>query len=40
MAVMARAFIEERAAAKRDGEDCAETALVFGARNQKEGVLN
>merc|ERR1719473_490088 len=31
-----RAFIEERAAAKRAGEDCAEMALFFGARNRQE----
>lgn len=31
-----RAFIEERASAKRDGEDCAEMALFFGARNRQE----
>merc|ERR1712242_493688 len=31
-----RAFIEERAAAKRDGETCGEMALFFGARNRAE----
>merc|ERR1712151_1057912 len=31
-----RAFIEERAAAKRDGEKCGEMALFFGARNRAE----
>jgi len=31
-----RAFIEERAAAKRDGENCGEMALFFGARNRAE----
>ena len=31
-----RAFIEERAAAKRDGEACGEMALFFGARNRAE----
>jgi len=31
-----RAFIEERAAAKRDGEECAEMALFFGARLRAE----
>jgi len=31
-----RAFIEERAAAKRDGEVCGDMALFFGARNRAE----
>jgi len=31
-----RAFIEERAAAKRAGEECAPMALFFGARNRQE----
>eukprot|EP00747_Dinoflagellata_sp_TGD_P139394 gnl/TRDRNA2_/TRDRNA2_175889_c1_seq1.p1 gnl/TRDRNA2_/TRDRNA2_175889_c1~~gnl/TRDRNA2_/TRDRNA2_175889_c1_seq1.p1 ORF type:complete len:541 (-),score=149.80 gnl/TRDRNA2_/TRDRNA2_175889_c1_seq1:231-1853(-) len=31
-----RAFIEERIAAKRDGEKCAPMALFFGARNRQE----
>jgi len=31
-----RAFIEERAMAKRDGEECAPMALFFGARNRQE----
>merc|ERR1719160_2133782 len=31
-----RAFIEERAAAFRDGEECAPMALFFGARNRQE----
>lgn len=31
-----RAFIEERAQAKRDGEECAPMALFFGARNRQE----
>jgi len=31
-----RAFIEERAAAKRDGEICGDMALFFGARNRAE----
>jgi homodimeric pyruvate:ferredoxin (flavodoxin) oxidoreductase len=31
-----RAFIEERAQAKREGEECAEMALFFGARNRQE----
>jgi len=31
-----RAFIEERASAKRDGEICGDMALFFGARNRQE----
>jgi len=31
-----RAFIEERAQAKKDGEKCAPMALFFGARNKQE----
>jgi len=31
-----RAFIEERASAKRAGEDCGQMALFFGARNRAE----
>merc|ERR1712187_98428 len=31
-----RAFIEERAQAFRDGEECAPMALFFGARNRQE----
>merc|ERR1712084_76380 len=31
-----RAFIEERVAAKRAGENCAEMALFFSARNRQE----
>ena len=31
-----RAFIEERAAAQRAGEECAPMALFFGARNRQE----
>jgi len=31
-----RAFIEERAVAKKDGETCGDMALFFGARNRQE----
>merc|ERR1719478_463347 len=31
-----RAFIEHRAQGKRDGEECGEMALFFGARNRQE----
>merc|ERR1719242_2585134 len=31
-----RAFIEERAQAKKEGEECAPMALFFGARNRIE----